>query len=212
MPVGGGGLISGIAAYVKQVRPGVKIIGVEPEDADAMDRSLKAGKRITLDHVGIFADGVAVRQVGEETFRLCREYVDEMVIVSNDEICAAIKDIFEDCRSILEPAGALAYAGLKNYAARKRLKNKNLVAIASGANVNFDRLRYVSERAEIGERREAVLAVTIPERAGALKKFCAILGDHNITEFNYRLADPEGSAHLRRPANPRGREGERARS
>jgi threonine dehydratase len=195
VPVGGGGLISGIAAYVKQVRPGVKIIGVEPEDADAMDRSLKAGKRIKLDHVGIFADGVAVRQVGEETFRLCREYVDEMVIVSNDEICAAIKDIFEDCRSVLEPAGALAYAGLKNYAARKRLKNKNLVAIASGANVNFDRLRYVSERAEIGERREAVLAVTIPERAGALKKFCAILGDHNITEFNYRLADPK-AAHI----------------
>ena len=195
VPVGGGGLISGIAAYVKQLRPEVKIIGVEPEDADAMDRSLKAGKRVTLDHVGIFADGVAVRQVGEETFRLCREYVDEMVIVSNDEICAAIKDIFEDCRSILEPAGALAYAGLKNYAARKRLKNKNLVAIASGANVNFDRLRYVAERAEIGERREAVLAVTIPERAGALKKFCAILGDHNITEFNYRLADPK-AAHI----------------
>ncbi len=195
VPVGGGGLISGIAAYVKQLRPEVKIIGVEPEDADAMERSLKAGKRVTLDHVGIFADGVAVRQVGEETFRLCRELVDEMVIVSNDEICAAIKDIFEDCRSILEPAGALAYAGLKSYTARKRLKGKNLVAIASGANVNFDRLRYVSERAEIGERREAVLAVTIPERAGALKKFCAILGDHNITEFNYRLADPK-AAHI----------------
>ncbi|HLD14866.1 MAG TPA: threonine ammonia-lyase, biosynthetic [Burkholderiales bacterium] len=195
VPVGGGGLISGIAAYVKQLRPEVKIIGVEPEDADAMDRSLKAGKRITLDHVGIFADGVAVRQVGKETFRLCQQYVDEMVIVSNDEICAAIKDIFEDCRSILEPAGALAYAGLKSYAARKRLKGKNLVAIASGANVNFDRLRYVSERAEIGERREAVLAVTIPERAGALKKFCAILGDHNVTEFNYRLADPK-AAHI----------------
>ncbi len=195
VPVGGGGLISGIAAYVKQTRPEVKIIGVEPEDADAMERSLKAGKRVMLDHVGIFADGVAVRQVGVETFRLCREYVDEMVIVSNDEICAAIKDIFEDCRSILEPAGALAYAGLKNYAARKRLKNKDLVAIASGANVNFDRLRYVSERAEIGERREAVLAVTIPERAGALKKFCTILGDHNITEFNYRFADPK-AAHI----------------
>src|SRR3989338_5777 len=195
VPVGGGGLIAGIAAYIKQLRPEVKIIGVEPEDADAMDRSLKAGRRVVLDHVGIFADGVAVRQVGEETFRLCRQFVDEMVIVSNDEICAAIKDIFEDCRSILEPAGALAYAGLKNYAARKRLKGKNLVAIASCANVNFDRLRYVAERAEIGERREAVLAVTIPERAGALKKFCAILGDHNITEFNYRLTDPK-AAHI----------------
>ncbi len=195
VPVGGGGLISGIAAYVKQLRPEVKIIGVEPEDADAMDRSLKASKRVTLDHVGIFADGVAVRQVGEETFRLCRELVDEMVIVSNDEICAAIKDIFEDCRSILEPAGALAYAGLKRYVAEKKLKDKRLVAIASGANVNFDRLRYVSERAEIGERREAILAVTIPERPGALKKFCTILGDHNITEFNYRLADPK-AAHI----------------
>jgi len=195
VPVGGGGLISGIAAYVKQVRPEVKIIGVEPEDADAMDRSLKAGKRVMLDHVGIFADGVAVRQVGEETFRLCRELVDEMVIVSNDEICAAIKDIFEDCRSILEPAGALAYAGLKRYVAEKKLKDKRLIAIASGANVNFDRLRYVSERAEVGERREAILAVTIPERPGALKKFCAILGDHNITEFNYRLADPK-AAHI----------------
>ncbi len=195
VPVGGGGLISGIAAYVKALRPEVKIIGVEPEDADAMDRSLKAGKRVTLDHVSIFADGVAVRQVGAETFRLCQQYVDEMVIVSNDEICAAIKDIFEDRRSILEPAGALAYAGLKNYAARKKLKDKHLIAIASGANVNFDRLRYVAERAEVGERREAILAVTIPERAGALKKFCSILGDHNITEFNYRLADPK-AAHI----------------
>jgi threonine dehydratase len=195
VPVGGGGLIAGIAAYVKQVRPEVKIIGVEPEDADAMDRSLKAGKRITLDHVGIFADGVAVRTVGKETFRLCRQYVDGMVIVSNDEICAAIKDIFEDRRSILEPAGALAYAGLKRYVQDRKLKNKNLIAIASGANVNFDRLRYVAERAEIGERREAILAVTIPERPGALKKFCAILGDHSVTEFNYRFSDPR-AAHI----------------
>jgi threonine dehydratase len=195
VPVGGGGLIAGIAAYVKQVRPEVKIIGVEPEDADAMERSLKARKRILLDHVGIFADGVAVRQVGVETFRLCRELVDDMVIVSNDEICAAIKDIFEDRRSILEPAGALAYAGLKRYVARKRLKNKNFVAIASGANVNFDRLRHVAERAEVGERREAILAVTIPERPGALRKFCAILGDHSITEFNYRFDDSR-AAHI----------------
>jgi threonine dehydratase len=173
----------------------VKIIGVEPEDADAMDKSLKAGKRIVLDHVGIFADGVAVRKVGEETFRLCKQYVDEMIIVSNDEICAAIKDIFEDRRSILEPAGALAYAGLKRYAKQKHLKNKNLIAIASGANINFDRLRHVAERAEIGERREALFAVTIPERPGALKKFCGILGGHNITEFNYRFSDP-GAAHI----------------
>ena len=195
VPVGGGGLIAGIAAYIKQLRPEVKIIGVEPEDADAMDRSLKAGRRVVLDHVGIFADGVAVRQVGEETFRLCRQFVDDMVIVSNDEICAAIKDIFEDRRSILEPAGALAFAGLKRYVARAKLKDRHLIAIASGANVNFDRLRYVAERAEVGERREAILAVTIPERAGALKKFCTILGDHNITEFNYRFADPK-NAHI----------------
>ncbi|WP_372521921.1 threonine ammonia-lyase, biosynthetic [Sulfuricaulis sp.] len=195
VPVGGGGLISGIAVYIKQLRPEVKIIGVEPEDADAMERSLKAGKRVLLDHVGIFADGVAVRQVGEETFKLCKQFVDDMVVVTNDEICAAIKDIFEDRRSILEPAGALAYAGLKRYAEGKKLKDKNFIAIASGANVNFDRLRYVAERAEVGERREAIFAVTIPERPGALKQFCTILGDHNITEFNYRFADPK-AAHI----------------
>ncbi len=195
VPVGGGGLISGIAVYIKHLRPEVKIIGVEPEDADAMDRSLKSGRRVVLDHVGIFADGVAVRQVGAETFRLCRRFVDEMVIVTNDEICAATKDIFEDRRSILEPAGALAYAGLKRYVEKKHLVDKNLIAIASGANVNFDRLRYVAERAEIGERREAIFAVTIPEQPGALKRFCTILGDHNITEFNYRHADPK-NAHI----------------
>jgi len=195
VPVGGGGLISGIAVYLKHFRPEVKIIGVEPEDADAMDRSLKAGKRVRLAHVGIFADGVAVRQVGKETFRLCKKFVDEMVIVNNDEISAAIKDIYQDRRSILEPAGALAYAGLKRYVERKRTKDKNFIVIASGANVNFDRLRYIAERAEIGEQREGILAVTIPERAGSLKKFCRILGGHSITEFNYRFNDPK-AAHI----------------
>jgi threonine dehydratase len=195
VPVGGGGLIAGIAAYVKQIRPGVKIIGVEPEDSDAMYRSLKSGRRVALDHAGIFADGVAVRQVGRETFRLCRQLVDRIVRVSNDEICGAMKDIFEDCRSILEPAGALSVAGLRRYVEARRWHGRRLVAVASGANVNFDRLRHVSERADIGERREAIFAVTIPERPGALRRFCVTLGAHNITEFNYRYADP-GRAHI----------------
>lgn len=195
VPVGGGGLIGGIAAYVKNVRPSIKVIGVEPDDADAMDRSLKAGERVLLEHVGIFADGVAVRQVGEETFRLARELVDEIVLVDSDEICAAIKDVFEDTRSIMEPAGALAAAGLKRYVQRERLTGKDLVAICSGANMNFDRLRHVSERAEIGERREAVIAVTIPEQPGSFRRFCAALGNHNITEFNYRYSDAK-QAHV----------------
>jgi threonine dehydratase len=195
VPVGGGGLISGIAVYVKQLRPEVKIIGVEPEDADAMERSLQLGRRIVLDHVGIFADGVAVRQVGRETFKLCRKFVDEVIVVTNDEICAAIKDVFEDRRSVLEPAGALGFAGLKRYVEREKWRGKRLITIASGANVNFDRLRHVAERAEIGERREAIIAVTIPERPGAFRKFCAAVGDHNITEFNYRYADPK-NAHI----------------
>ena len=187
--VGGGGLISGVAAYIKRLRPQTKIIGVESVDADAMDRSLKAGKRVKLDQVGLFADGTAVKYVGQETFRLCREYVDEMVLVDTDAICAAIKDVFEDTRSILEPAGALSIAGAKEYARRHHLKGQTLVAVASGANMNFDRLGFVTERAAVGEHREAVLAVTIPEKPGSFKKFCTLVGARNITEFNYRHAD-----------------------
>ncbi len=193
--VGGGGLIAGVAAYVKQLRPDTKIIGVEAEDAEAMTRSLERGERVLLEQVGLFADGAAVKQVGEETFRLCRDYVDEMIVVDNDAICAAIKDVFEDTRSILEPAGALAVAGAKEYIKRHKLRDKHIVAIASGANMNFDRLRFVAERAELGEQREAVLAVTIPERPGSFKKFCAVLGNRNITEFNYRYADA-AEAHI----------------
>ena len=193
--VGGGGLLAGIAAYVKAVRPEIKVIGVEAKDAEAMTESLKKGQRIALDQVGLFADGAAVKQVGEHTFALCQQYVDEMIIVDNDAICAAIKDVFEDTRSILEPAGALAVAGLKAYAARENLQDKTLIGIASGANMNFDRLRFIAERAEIGEKREAVLAVTIPEKPGAFKAFCRLLGGRNITEFNYRYSDPQ-NAHI----------------
>jgi len=191
VPVGGGGLIAGIAAYVKRLKPETRVIGVEPADADAMYRSLRKGARVPLSHVGLFADGVAVKNVGAETFRLCRELVDEIVRVDSDAICAAIKDVFEDTRSILEPAGALSVAGAKAYAARENIRGETLVAIASGANMNFDRLRYVAERAELGEQREAVLAVTIPERAGSFKQFCTLLGARNITEFNYRYANAE---------------------
>jgi len=188
--VGGGGLISGIAAYVKRLRPEIKVIGVEPTDSDAMTQSLAAGHRVRLGQVGLFADGVAVKQVGRETFRLCRELVDEMVLVGNDDICAAIKDVFEDTRSILEPAGALAVAGVKTWIERHGLHGRTLVAVACGANMNFDRLRFVAERAELGERREAILSVTIPERPGSFKRFCALIGTRNVTEFNYRYADP----------------------
>jgi threonine dehydratase len=195
VPIGGGGLISGIAAYVKRVRPEVRVIGVEPVNADAMYRSLKAGRRVTLDQVGLFADGVAVKQVGVETFRLCRDLVDDVILVDTDAICAAIKDVFEDTRTILEPAGALAIAGAKVWVEHKSARGKTLVAVASGANMNFDRLRFVAEVAELGERREAVLAVTIPERPGSFKQFCSLLGPRNVTEFNYRYADPE-AAHV----------------
>ena len=193
--VGGGGLISGIGAYVKRLRPQIRLIGVEPVDADAMTRSLAAGRRVKLDQVGLFADGVAVKQVGARTFRLCRELVDEMILVDNDAICAAIKDVFEDTRAILEPAGALAVAGAKAWVARRKAKGRTLVTVACGANMNFDRLRFVAERAELGEQREAILAVTIPEQPGSFRQFCALLGPRNVTEFNYRYAEP-GRAHV----------------
>lgn len=193
--IGGGGLIAGVAAYIKRLRPETKIIGVETVDADAMAQSLAKGERVRLDHVGLFADGTAVKLVGEETFRLAKLYVDEVVLVDTDAICAAIKDVFEDTRSILEPSGALALAGAKAYAAAHKLRDKTLVAIASGANMNFDRLRFAAERAEIGEQREAVLAVTIPEKPGSFRKFCSLLGSRSITEFNYRYSDTQ-QAHV----------------
>ena len=193
--VGGGGLIAGVAAYVKSLWPRVQVIGVEPVDADAMTRSLACGERVRLEQVGLFADGVAVRQVGELTFELAREYVDAMVTVDTDEICAAIKDVFEDTRSILEPAGALAVAGMKKDVQERGLSGRTLVAIACGANMNFDRLLFVAERAELGEEREALLAVEIPEGPGSLRRFCSLLGQHNLTEFSYRLADPQ-RAHI----------------
>jgi len=189
--VGGGGLIAGIAAYVKRLRPEIKIIGVEPIDSAAMTESLKAGHRVRLPQIGLFADGVAVKQVGEETFRLCRELVDDMVLVDTDDICAGIKDVFEDTRTILEPAGALAVAGAKAWVEKHSLRGRTLVAVACGANMNFDRLRFVAERAEVGEHREAILAVTIPEQPGSFKRFCALIGKRNVTEFNYRYADAQ---------------------
>jgi len=188
VPVGGGGLIAGIAGYLKSLRPDVKVIGVEPYESDAMYQSLKAGRRVRLDHVGIFADGVAVREVGEVTFPIVQKTVDEIVRVSNDEICAAIKDVFDDTRTVMEPAGALSAAGLKAWVQREGVRDQSLVAVLSGANINFDRLRFVAERAEVGEAREALLAVTIPERAGAFREFCAAIGRRVVTEFNYRLS------------------------
>jgi threonine dehydratase len=193
--IGGGGLISGVAAYVKAVRPEIKVIGVQTIDSDAMARSLAAGRRVELREVGLFSDGTAVRLVGKETFRLCRRLVDEVITVDTDALCAAIKDVFQETRSILEPAGALGVAGAKAYAERTALGGKTVAAISCGANMNFDRLRFVAERAEVGENREAVFAVTIPERRGSFRRLCSLLGDRSVTEFSYRIAD-QAVAHV----------------
>ncbi|NMZ44687.1 threonine ammonia-lyase, biosynthetic [Pseudomonas oryzihabitans] len=195
VPVGGGGLIAGIAAYVKYLRPEIRIIGVEPDDSNCLQQALAAGERVVLPRVGLFADGVAVAQIGDHTFEICRRYVDEVITVSSDEICAAIKDIYDDTRSITEPAGALGVAGIKKYAEREGSSGQVLVAIDSGANINFDRLRHVAERAELGEQREAIIAVTIPERPGSFRAFCEALGRRQITEFNYRYHTGE-EAHI----------------
>jgi threonine dehydratase len=195
VPIGGGGLIAGVGAYIKALSPKTKIIGVQPVDSNAMYQSLKANKRVTLSHVNLFADGVAVKQVGEETFRLAKELVDEIVLVTTDEICAAIKDIYQDTRSVMEPSGGLALAGIKLYAAREKAKDKTFVAICCGANMNFDRLRFVAERAQVGEHHEALLAVTVPETRGSFRRFCELIGPRNVTEFNYRIADAK-VAHL----------------
>src|SRR6185503_12044408 len=193
--VGGGGLISGVAAYVKAVRPEIRVVGVQMNDSDAMIRSIEAGKRIALADVGLFSDGTAVRQVGAETFRLARELVDEWMVVDTDAACAAIKDVFEDTRSILEPAGALGVAAIKEYVHRHATKGETYVAITCGANMNFDRLRFVAERAEVGEEREALFAVTIPEERGSFKRFCELIGPRSVTEFNYRISD-QTQAHV----------------
>ena len=189
VPVGGGGLVAGIATYVKYLRKDTKIIGVESEDSACLKAAMDAGKRVTLEQVGIFADGVAVATIGENTFELAQRYVDEVITVSTDEICAAIKDIYDDTRSICEPAGALGVAGMKKYVEREACSDKTLIAIDSGANVNFDRLRHIAERSELGEKREAIIAARIPEKPGSFKRFCSALGSRNITEFNYRYSD-----------------------
>ena len=193
--IGGGGLISGVAAYIKAVRPQIRVIGVQTVDSDAMLRSVRAGKRVALADVGLFADGTAVKQVGVETFRLARALVDDFVVVDTDAVCAAIKDVFQDTRSILEPSGAMGVAAMKQYAETHKLKGRTFVAITCGANMNFDRLRFVAERAEFGERREALFAVTIPEERGSFKRFCELIGPRAVTEFNYRIAD-ENVAHV----------------
>ena len=193
--IGGGGLISGVAAYIKAVRPEIKVIGVQTVDSDAMLRSVQAGKRVQLDDVGLFSDGTAVKFVGKETFRLTRALVDDFVVVDTDEVCAAIKDVFQETRSVLEPAGALGVAAIKQYAHTHKLKGRTLVAITCGANMNFDRLRFVAERAEFGEEREALFAVTIPEERGSFKRFCELIGPRSVTEFNYRISDAQ-QAHV----------------
>jgi threonine dehydratase len=193
--IGGGGLISGVAAYIKAVRPEIQVIGVQMADSDAMLRSVRAGKRVVLDEVGLFSDGTAVKMVGEETFRITRALVDDFVVVDTDAVCAAIKDVFEDTRSILEPAGALGVAGLKKYVAQHRLQDRTLMAITCGANMNFDRLRFVADRAEVGEEREALFAVTVPEQRGSFRRLCELIGQHSVTEFNYRISD-EDAAHV----------------
>ena len=194
-PIGGGGLIAGVAAYLKAVRPEIKIIGVQMSDSDAMRRSVQAGGRVTLHDVGLFSDGTAVKLVGEQTFELVRELVDDFVVVDADAVSAAIKDVFEDTRSILEPAGAMSVAGLKQYAAAHGLQGASLVAIASGANMNFDRLRFVAERAEVGDEREALFAITIPEERGSFRRLCEVMGRRNVTEFSYRMSDT-AQAHV----------------
>lgn len=191
--IGGGGLIAGIGAYIKAIRPEIKIIGVQTTDSDAMKRSLAAGKRIELKDVGLFSDGTAVKIVGKETFKICQEVVDEIITVDTDAICAAINDVFTDTRSILEPAGALAIAGMKAYVSTKKISHKTLISIACGANMNFSRLRFVAERADVGESKEAVFAVTIPEERGSFKRFCALIGTRNVTEFNYRISDAKNA-------------------
>jgi threonine dehydratase len=193
--IGGGGLISGVAAYLKAVRPEIKVIGVQTTDSDAMTRSVAAGKRVRLADVGLFSDGTAVKQVGEETFRVTRALVDDFILVNTDEVCAALKDIFQDTRSVMEPAGALGVAGLKQYVEKTGARDQTLIAITCGANMNFDRLRFVAERADVGEEREALFAVTIPEERGSFKRFCELLGPRNVTEFNYRISDAK-VAHI----------------
>jgi threonine dehydratase len=192
VPVGGGGLIAGVAAYVKYLRPDIKVIGVEAEDSACLDAAMKSGYRVKLEQVGIFAEGVAVAQIGEEPFKVCKDYVDEVITVTTDEICAAVKDIFEDTRAVAEPSGALSLAGLKKYVEASGVSDSTLICINSGANTNFDRLQHIAERTELGEKREAILAVGIPERPGSFKNFCKVIGRRRmVTEFNYRFSDPE---------------------